>query len=117
MSQPWPFTEKVKLNIVFFFFTPDREFIELGKQKANDSASTLDDPMLGQDMAEGSHSVLLEVGCGPGNMMYPVRLRLFESRRICYLVSIANERVYFSFSHIGYSAEFDNQGTLLRLLQ
>jgi methyltransferase-like protein 6 len=29
--------------------------------------------MLGEDLAESSQAILLEVGCGPGNMLYPVR--------------------------------------------
>lgn len=51
----------------------DREFRELANRK-DDSASMIDEQMRGHDSAEST--VLLEVGCGPGNMLYPVRERV-----------------------------------------
>ena len=34
--------------------------------------------MIGRDIAEGNGIVLLEVGCGPGNMVYPVSVGLMK---------------------------------------
>ncbi|UZJ55183.1 hypothetical protein CBS101457_004503 [Exobasidium rhododendri] len=50
----------------------DREFAELGKGKDVESAALTDDVVIGENILEGKDDVLLEVGCGPGNMLYPV---------------------------------------------
>jgi ubiquinone/menaquinone biosynthesis C-methylase UbiE len=36
------------------------------------SDAPTDDSMVGEEIEEGKEDVLLEVGCGPGNMLYPV---------------------------------------------
>lgn len=62
----------------------DREFAaELGKGKEDESAASLNEPMIGGEMTKGSNTVLLEVGCGPGNMVYPVLARNRDTKTHC----------------------------------
>lgn len=75
----------------------EREFKELnGKEavaaekstegsasKAEDASASLDDPMIGGEMVKGNNTVLLEVGCGPGAMVYPVLARNDTTKAHC----------------------------------
>lgn len=56
---------------------------ESSASKAEDASASLNDPMIGGEMIKGNNTVLLEVGCGTGAMIYPILARNEATKAHC----------------------------------